>query len=370
MMENQQRWIVKVGSAVLTQNGLSLSDSVVANLAEQLAYLRKNGVEVVLVSSGSIAAGLGRLGRTTRPERLDELQAAAAVGQAALIQAYDDAFSAHGIAIAQVLLTHADIANRERYLNARNTLRNLLGMGVLAIVNENDTVATEEICFGDNDNLAALVANLTDADRLVLLTDQAGLYRDNPRLNPDAELVREAVAGAPELMAMAGGGSTLGRGGMVTKLSAAEKASLSGATTVITDGRDDDVLVKLFEGDNRGTTLTPKRRVPSRKQWVGGQMRHEGELVLDAGAAAVLLNQGRSLLPVGVMAVSGEFERGALLSCVDSQGLEIARGLTNYGSDEVAKLIGVRSDRIAEVLGYGGDHELIHRNNMVVLGVS
>ena len=366
MSANKQRWVVKVGSAVLTENGLSLSEAVVARLASQLSHLRDNGVDVVLVSSGSIAAGLGALGRTIRPQQLDELQAAAAVGQAALIQAYDSAFGKHGVTIAQVLLTHADIANRERYLNARNTLRSLLTMDVLTVVNENDTVATDEICFGDNDNLAALVTNLAEADRLILLTDQSGLYDSDPRSNSEAKLVSEAVAGDPELVSMASGGSSLGRGGMVTKLSAAQKASLSGASTTIADGRVNDILIKLHQGEKLGTRLSPKQRVASRKQWVAGQMRREGTVVIDSGAVSVLVNQGRSLLPVGVVEVRGQFARGALVACEDAQGREIARGLVNFGSDEARKLIGVRSDRIAEVLGYGGDHELIHRNNLIL----
>ena len=282
-----KRWVVKVGSAVLTNNGLHLSDQVIVNLAQQISELRTSGIEVILVSSGSIAAGLGELNHVTRPERLDQLQAAAAVGQAALIQAYDNALAEHDIKIAQVLLTHSDIANRERYLNARNTLRSLLGMGVMTVVNENDTVATDEICFGDNDNLAALVANLVDADLLVLLTDQAGLYDANPRQNSNAKLVQRAQAGDPALLEMASGGSMLGRGGMVTKLAAAQKARHSGAATVIADGRAATVLTDLASGQNVGTLLTSKQRVNSRRQWMAGQMRHEGVVQLDEGATPV-----------------------------------------------------------------------------------
>lgn len=362
-----RRWVVKVGSAILTDNGLSLSPKVVISLANQIAELRNQGVEVVLVSSGSIAAGIGVLGMSERPERLNHLQAAAAAGQAALVQAYDSAFSDHQIKIAQVLLTHSDIANRGRYLNARNTLQSLLGMDVLAIVNENDTVATDEICFGDNDSLAALVANLIDADLLVLLTDQDGLYDADPRSNPDAKLISIAEAGDNALQAMASGGGTLGRGGMITKLSAAAKASHSGASTVICNGGAEGVLNRVYQGQEIGTLLFAGRRVTSRKQWMAGQMRSEGKVHLDAGAAEVIKSKGRSVLAAGMTQVEGTFERGSLVSCLDPQGTEIARGLINYASSEAVKLIGLRSDAFADALGYRGDHELIHRNNLVLL---
>ena len=361
-----RRWVVKVGTAVLTQDGLTLSQQVITSLARQITQLRERGIEVVLVSSGSIAAGIGQLNMSARPERLNQLQAAAAVGQAALLKSYDSAFAEHGITIAQVLLTHADVANRKRYLNARNTLQGLLSLGALAIINENDTVATEEICFGDNDNLAALVANMIEADLLVLLTDQDGLYDSDPRKNPQAALISSAHADDVKLAPMAGAGSSLGRGGMVTKLTAATKASHSGACTVIANGSSANVLTDILCGADTGTLLLAGGRVSSKKQWMAGQMRSEGVLQLDSGAQTVLREQGRSLLAVGVADVRGEFDRGALVTCVDQSGQEIARGLINYGSKEALKLKGVHSDKFADILGYRGDHELIHRDNLVV----
>lgn len=352
---------------MLTNNGLVLDEAVISNLADQIAELRSQGIQIILVSSGSIAAGVGELNMSARPERLNELQAAAAVGQASLVRSYDSAFSRHNVTIAQVLITHSDIANRERYLNARNTLQSLLELDVLTIVNENDTVATEEICVGDNDNLAALVANLVDADLLVLLTDQEGLYNADPRENAQAELVSLARADNEDLLAMASGGSALGRGGMVTKLAAARKASHSGASTVIANGRKESVLRKIMAGEDVGTMLCASGRVTSRKQWMAGQMRSEGALVLDAGAVVVLQQQGRSLLAVGVTQVQGEFQRGALVSCLDAQGNELARGLVNYSADEINRLKGLNSERFVEVLGYRGDHEVIHRNNLVLV---
>lgn len=366
-LASTKRWVVKVGSAILTNNGVALDFDFIAALGSQIAALRAQGIEVVLVSSGAVAAGVGHLRLARRPDHLNQLQAAAAVGQAALIQQYDKIFRAHQITIAQVLLTHADIADRERYLNARNTLQSLLQLGALTIVNENDTVATDEICFGDNDNLAALVTNLVDADLLVLLTDQDGLYQEDPRKNPHAELITEGKAGDAELAAMASEGSSLGRGGMITKLSAANKASRSGASTIIANGRKEDVLQSIYSGHSVGTLLTAQRRVASRKQWMAGQMKIKGSITLDDGAVKVLKNKGKSLLPVGVLAVSGEFDRGALVSCVDPRGNEIARGLTNYSAEEANKIKGLNSQKMVSNLGYAGDHELIHRDNLVVL---
>lgn len=362
-----RRWVVKVGSAILTNDGVELDIEFITALGSQIAVLREQGIEVVLVSSGAVAAGVGHLNLARRPEHLNELQAAAAVGQATLIQQYDRIFRAHQITIAQVLLTHADIADRERYLNARNTLQSLSQMGVLTIVNENDTVATDEICFGDNDNLAALVTNIVDADLLVLLTDQDGLYDQDPRQNPAAKLISEANAGDNSLTAMATEGSSVGRGGMITKLSAANKASRSGASTVIANGRQPDILQSIRSGAPIGTLLNAQRRVASRKQWMAGQMKIKGSVTLDDGAIAVLRNRGKSLLPVGVLAVSGEFDRGALVSCVDKQGNEIARGLINYTAQEARVIKGLNSKKAATILGYAGDHELIHRDNLVVL---
>ena len=366
-LKHCRRWVVKVGSALLTDDGQGLNAQFVAGLAEQIALLREQGVEVVLVSSGSVAAGVSQLGLSQRPERINELQAAAAVGQASLIRHYEKVFRPFGINIAQVLLTHADIANRERYLNARSTLLSLLGYGALSIINENDTVATEEICFGDNDSLGALVANLVDAELLVILTDQNGLYTADPRSNPDARLLHSEAANDSSLMAMASGGSSVGRGGMVTKLSAAQTASRSGAHTIIASGRETGILARLYQGEELGTLLVANARVASKKQWVAGQMRVSGAFVLDSGAAKVLRSAGKSLLPVGVLRVQGEFTRGAVVQCVTEDGVEVARGLSNYSSGEAEKIVGKSSEMISQLLGYGGETELIHRDNLVLI---
>lgn len=363
----KKRWVVKVGSALLTNEGQGLHTKMLDMLANQVAFLRTQGVEVLLVSSGSIAAGVSQLGVSTRPTKLNQLQAAAAVGQAALVRAYEVAFEPENIQIAQILLTHADIANRERYLNARGTLLSLLEMNVLAIINENDSVANEEICFGDNDSLAALVANLVDADLLVLLTDQDGLYTADPRSNPDASLIETARAGDDELNAMASGGGTWGRGGMVTKLTAAQIASRSGASTIIANGRQEKLLESLYHGENLGTLLSASQRLASKKQWLAGQMHIAGTVVIDDGAEKVLRQSGRSLLPVGVLNFEGDFKRGELVSCRNQQGLEVARGLVNYSSKELVKLKGQASADIAELLGYGGEDELIHRDHLVII---
>lgn len=366
-IKNKRRWVVKVGSALLTNDGEGLHRATIINLAAQIAFLRGKGIEVVLVSSGSVAAGVSQLGMHSRPTRLNDLQAAAAVGQASLVRQYEQAFQPFSITIAQVLLTHADIANRERYLNAKSTLMRLIELGVLTVINENDTVATEEICFGDNDSLGSLVANLVEADLLVILTDQNGLYTADPRSNPDAELLHDVSANDESLMAMASGGTSLGRGGMVTKLSAAQIASRSGADTIIASGRETDILQRLYAGETLGTLLKASNRVASKKQWMAGQMRIVGKLLIDDGATDVLRQSGCSLLPVGVQSVEGDFKRGELVSCINLAGKEIARGLSNYGGTEARLIKGLASEDIAGVLGYSGDHELIHRDNLVLL---
>ena len=366
-LKDRKRWIVKVGSALLTDNGKGLCKSVIESLANQIAFLRNQGIDVVLVSSGSVAAGVSQLRMPSRPNNVNELQAAAAVGQAALIREYEDAFRPFDINIAQVLLTHADIANRERYLNAKSALSKLLDLDVLSVVNENDTVATDEICFGDNDNLAALVANLVDADLLVILTDQNGLYTADPRSNPGAELLSEVDANDESLAAMASGGSSVGRGGMITKLIAAQTASLSGASTVIASGKEEDILQKIYQGEDLGTLLVANNRVASKKQWIAGQMKVVGSVVVDDGAEKVLKQSGKSLLAVGVSAVLGDFKRGELISCINTQGEEIARGLSNYNAEEADKVKGKSSAEIFDLLGYGGESELIHRDNLVLL---
>jgi glutamate 5-kinase len=363
-----ERCVVKIGSALLTNNGQGLDIPAIGAWVAQIAALQARGMEIVLVSSGAVAAGMQRLGFKTRPHALHELQAMAAVGQMGLVQVYESAFQRHGLHTAQVLLTHDDLANRERYLNARSTLRTLLALGVIPVINENDTVATDEIRFGDNDTLGALVANLVEAELLVILTDQAGLFDKDPRSHADAVLVHEAVAGDKALEAMAGGSGNLGRGGMRTKLLAAGKAARSGAATVIAWGREPEVLPRVLAGERLGTYLRPAEgRLAARKRWLADHMQVRGRLHLDAGAAKVLRESGRSLLPVGVKAVHGEFQRGELVACLDPDGVEVVRGLVNYGSDEALRIMGKGSDKIETILGYVDEPELIHRDNMILV---
>jgi len=367
-LKNIRRLVVKIGSALLTRDGQGLNHEGIQDWVTQLAQFRARGPEVVLVTSGAVAAGMQRLGRTVRPHALFELQAMAAVGQMNLVQVYEAAFQRHGLHTAQVLLTHDDLADRQRYLNGRSTLRTLLTLGVVPVVNENDTVATEEIRFGDNDTLAALVANLVEADLLLILTDQHGLYDHDPRRDPDAKLVYEGVAGDRQLLSMAGASGTLGRGGMRTKLLAAEKAAHSGASTVIASGRVENVIQRVLKGEGLGTHLKAVQgRVAARKQWLAGHERVAGRLKLDAGAAKVIREGGKSLLPVGVKTVDGRFTRGEIVSCLDPEGREVARGLVNYNSEEAGRIIGKASDKIESILGYVDEPELIHRDNMVVL---
>ena len=367
-LKSKRRIVVKIGSALLTRDAQGLNSDGIHDWAAQIAQLRGRGLEVVLVSSGAVAAGMQRLGRSTRPHALHELQAMAAVGQMNLVQVYESAFQRHGLHTAQVLLTHDDLTDRRRYLNSRTTLRTLLGFGVIPVINENDTVATEEIRFGDNDTLAALVANLIEADLLLILTDQRGLYERDPRQDPDAKLLSEGKAGDPQLLSMAGGSGTLGRGGMRSKLLAAEKAARSGASTVIASGREANVIARVLDGEPVGTHLEAAQgRVAARKQWLAGQLRATGKLRLDAGAVKVIRDGGKSLLPVGVKAIEGAFTRGEIVSCLDPEGREVARGLVNYGSEEATRIIGKASDKIESILGYIDEPELIHRDNMVVL---
>ncbi|MCW8884139.1 MAG: glutamate 5-kinase [Motiliproteus sp.] len=362
-----RRWVVKIGSALLTNDGQGLDHDAIARWVDQMVCLRQQGVELVLVSSGSVAEGMTRLGMKHRPDELHQLQAAAAVGQMGLVQTYEACFKRHQMQTAQVLLTHDDLSNRKRYLNAKGTLGALLKWGVVPVINENDTVVTDEICFGDNDTLAALVANLVVADRLIILTDQQGLFDCDPRKNPNAELVKEARAEDARLDEMAGGGGVLGRGGMATKVRAARLAARSGAATVIASGREQDVLLRLQSGESLGTLLTPEcSPQAARKQWLAGHLKARGTLVLDAGAVKVLKNSGRSLLPVGVKQVTGDFSRGEMVLCVDEQGRVVARGLVNYGVAEAAQIIGKPSSQIAEVLGYMAGEELVHRDNLVL----
>ena len=365
-----RRWVIKIGSALLTDNGRGLAVGAIDDWVGQIVALRKQGCEILLVSSGAVAEGMTRLGWSRRPHALHELQAAAAIGQMGLIQAYESRFQRYGLHTAQVLLTHDDLADRQRYLNSRSTLRTLLRLGVVPVVNENDTVATEEIRFGDNDTLAALVANLVEADLLVLLTDQAGMYDRDPRKDAQAALLSEAQAGDVALEAMAGdAGGTLGRGGMLTKVRAAARAARSGTLTVIASGKEEKILQRLAAGETPGTRLFPARApLAARKQWLAGRLQVRGRLTLDQGAIDVLRAAGRSLLPVGVTRVEGDFERGDLVVCHSPGGEEVARGLVNYNAGESRRIIGHPSHRIEEILGYVDEPELIHRDNLVLMG--
>ena len=361
--------VVKVGSSLVTNNGEGLDRQAIAAWASQISQLVKDGKQVVLVSSGAVAEGMQRLGWKKRPTAVNELQAAAAVGQMGLVQMYETCFSQHGLHTAQVLLTHDDLADRKRYLNARSTLRALLELKVIPIINENDTVVTDEIRFGDNDTLGSLVANLIEADTLVILTDQCGLYSADPRKNPNAEFIHHAVAGTPALEEMAGGaGSSVGTGGMLTKILAAKRAARSGAHTIIASGRENQVLVRLAQGEAIGTHLRAEQfKLVAKKQWMADHLRVSGRLVLDDGAVKVLIADGKSLLPIGVTAVEGSFERGDVVACVDAQGKELARGLVNYNASEAAKILRKPSNEIAQVLGYVDELELIHRDNLVLI---
>jgi glutamate 5-kinase len=369
MMAEAKTLVVKVGSSLVTDAGRGLDAPAIARLAAQVARLRSLGRQVILVSSGAIAEGMKRLGWSRRPHAMHELQAAAAVGQMGLVQCYESSFREHGLHTAQVLLTHADMADRQRYLNARSTLRTLLALGVVPVINENDTVVTDEIKFGDNDTLGALVANLVEADALVILTDQPGLFDADPRRAADARLVEQADAADPRLESMAGGtGSAIAKGGMLTKVLAARRAARSGAHTVIASGREADVLVRLAQGERIGTLLTA-RTVPlaARKQWLADHLTVSGQLRLDPGAVKALVRDGKSLLPVGVTEVAGEFQRGEVVVCVDAEGREVARGLANYSAEETRRIMRRPSAEIESILGYVDEPELIHRDNLVLL---
>ncbi|MCL2831107.1 MAG: glutamate 5-kinase [Betaproteobacteria bacterium] len=368
-LANARRIVVKVGSSLVTDNGMGLDLNAIGDWARQIAALRAQGREVILVSSGAIACGMQRLGWKKRPNAVHELQAAAAVGQMGLAQVYEGAFAQHGLNCAQVLLTHDDLSDRKRYLNARSTLTTLLGLGVTPIINENDTVVTDEIKFGDNDTLGALVANLTIADALFILTDQAGLFSADPRKDPNATLIGEARADDPGLEKMAGGaGSAIGRGGMITKVTAARRAARSGAHTVIASGRETDAILRLAAGEALGTLLVAHTQpLAARKQWLADHLQLTGAVLLDEGAVAAL-RQGKSLLPVGVVEVRGEFERGAAIACLSPEGEELARGLSNYTSAEARRIARHTSAEIEKILGYVNEPELIHRGNLILLG--
>ena len=368
-LKQARRVVVKVGSALLTNDGRGLDRQMIENLAAQICTLVRDGKEVVFVSSGAIAEGVLRLGWSKRPARICELQAAAAVGQMGLVQAYETAFSAHGVKTAQILLTHADLSNRERYLNAREALLELLRLGVVPIINENDTVVTDEIKVGDNDTLGALVTNLIEADVLVILTDQRGLYTADPRKDPLAQFVSEASAGDPALEKMAGGAaSSLSKGGMITKILAAKRAARGGSSTVIACGREENVLPRLAQGEAIGTQLTAVHAPwHARAKWLADQLRAQGLVVLDAGAAKALMEKKTSLLPVGIKAVQGDFVRGDVVGCLAPDGTEIARGLVNYDSSQLRLIAGKHCEEFAAILGFSGPEEAVHRDNMVMI---
>ncbi len=364
-----RRVVIKIGSSLLTDGGRGLNKAAISDWVSQMAALRQQSVDVVLVSSGSVAEGVSRLKLKSRPKLLHELQAAASVGQMGLVRCFEDEFQQHAILAAQVLLTHDDLSDRQRYLNARSTLLTLLEFGVVPVINENDAVATEEIRFGDNDTLGALVANLVEADLLIILTDQTGLFDANPSLNPSAKLISSVSVNDNLLDEVAGGSiSGLGRGGMYTKVRAARLAARSGAATVIVSGKLQEVITQVFEGQELGTYLIPNiAPLAARKQWLAGQLQLKGSLTLDDGAVNILQVAGKSLLAVGVKAVQGKFKRGDLVSCLDTQGMEIARGLINYSAEETAKIAGKPSSEFEALLGYADDAELIHRDNLVLI---
>lgn len=364
-----KRIVVKIGSSLLTDGGRGLNKQAIAGWVAQMAALRQQGIDVVLVSSGSVAEGMVRLKLKSRPKTLHELQAAASVGQMGLVRRFEDEFQMHGLLAAQVLLTHDDLSDRHRYLNARSTLLTLLDFGVIPVINENDAVATEEIRFGDNDTLGALVANLVEADLLLLLTDQIGLFDANPSLNPEAKLISSIHVNDGLLDEVAGGSiSGLGRGGMSTKVRAARLAARSGASTVIVSGKIESVVNRVFAGEELGTYLIPNiEPLVARKQWLAGQLQLKGSVMLDDGAVKILRAAGKSLLAVGVKSVSGCFRRGDLVSCLDLQGNEIARGLINYGAEDAAKIAGKPSSEFETLLGYADEDELIHRDNLVLV---
>ena len=368
MLQNARRIVVKVGSSLVTNEGRGLDADAIGHWCEQLAALVKDGREVIMVCSGAIAEGMKRLGWASRPKAIHQLQAAAAVGQMGLAQVYETKLRENGIGSAQVLLTHADLTDRERYLNARSTLLTLLQLGVVPVINENDTVVNDEIKFGDNDTLGALVANLVEADALIILTDQKGLYTADPRKDPAAAFVHEARAGDPALEAMAGGaGSSIGSGGMITKILAAKRAAGSGASTVIAWGREPQALIRLVRGEPIGTLLVAQtQKMQARKQWIASHLQLRGSVSVDAGAAAKLRDEGKSLLPIGMTGVQGDFSRGDVIAVRNADGMEIARGLANYSSTESRLICRKASSEFEKLLGYTGESEMVHRTNLIL----
>ncbi len=366
---SKQRWVIKIGSALLTNDGQGLDKAAIENWVAQIAALQNADTEIVLVSSGAVVEGMARLGWHKRPSAIHDLQAAAAVGQMGLVQTYEQAFQQYDLHTALVLIDNDDLTNRQRYLNARSALLRLIELNVVPVINENDTVVTDEIRFGDNDTLAALIANLIDADRLIILTDQHGLFEEDPRKNPNARLVERAAVDDEKLAAMVSEGGSLGRGGMITKLRAAKLAARSGTETVIVGGRIESVIQRLGTGESVGTCLTVRKEPQTaRKLWLAGRLKVYGQLTLDQGATNAVCKGGVSLLPIGVKAVHGEFQRGDMVACLDPNGLEIARGLINYSYLEAQEIIGKASADIENILGYSNDDELIHCDNLVIGG--
>jgi glutamate 5-kinase len=367
-IKSTKRWVIKIGSALITDNGCGLKHDNLDNWVNQISTLRERGIDIVIVSSGAVAEGLTRLNWKNRPNIIHKLQAAAAVGQMGLIQAYETCFQKYNKQTAQVLLTHDDISNRTRYLNARTSLNTLLQLGVVPIVNENDTVATDEIRFGDNDTLAGLVANLIDAELLVLLTDQNGLYTSDPRKDSSAELIEQAKADDESLEKYAGDSSNYGRGGMLTKLKAASIASKSNTQTIIASGNESSILLKIANSEKVGTLLTTSEdTLQAKKQWLANQAYLKGSVTIDSGAVTAIIKSGKSLLPIGVKSITGEFKRGEIISCIDLDGKEIARGLSNYDSKQATSIMGKSSEEIGELLDCKDEDELIHRDNMILI---
>jgi len=369
ILKQAQRIVIKIGSSLVTNHGQGLDHARLSSIAEQIAQLKEERKTVVLVSSGAIAEGMQRLNWKKRPHELYKLQAAAAVGQMGLVQAYESCFYNHKLHAAQLLLTHEDLSDRKRYLNARSTLAALLDMNVVPVINENDSVATDEIRFGDNDTLAALVTNLIEADVLVILTDQAGLYTTDPRIDPKAKLLDKVMVEDPAIEKMAGGiGSSIGRGGMLTKIIAAKHAARSGAHTIIASGHEENILIRLVQGEAVGTQLlTSTKKLAARKQWLADHLQVQGNITLDQGAVKALTVEGKSLLPIGVIETTGNFERGEVVNCINEKGEKIARGLINYNAAETRKILRCTSSEIETILGYVDEMELIHRNNLVLL---
>ncbi|UYZ84482.1 glutamate 5-kinase [Entomomonas sp. E2T0] len=367
IVSQTKRWVIKIGSSLLTANGKGLDPHAMQGWVEQMVALRNQGIELILVSSGAVAAGMSKLGWETRPKEMHQLQAAAAIGQMVLVQAWENCFDQFNCQAAQILLTHDDLSDRKRYLNARSTLRALIDLAIIPVINENDTVVTDEIRFGDNDTLAALVANLVEADLLVILTDRDGMFNADPRNNPNAQLIYEAKANDPSLDEVAGGAGNLGRGGMQTKLRAARFAARSGTNTIIIGGTIPQVITRLQQGERIGTLLTPDQSpIAARKQWLAGQLQVKGKITLDNGAVTALTQYQKSLLPVGVKNIEGDFRRGEMVACINLEGIEIARGLINYNASEAQKIIGLSSDEITKVLGFINEPELIHKDNLII----